>query len=219
MNIDLTEISFFKGLTAEEIDKFIKATRAKIKFYGKGTRVIEAFVPNSNIGVLLEGTAQIISSDRFGNESVGHGLGQGSMLGVTSAILGEVAAADSIELITEASVLWIPYNALLISGSKLGKIHGTVMKNFLETFSRRNFLMMQKINLLSQKTIREKIIVYLMQGEKNQSTDKVKVPGRVQFAKELECNRSALTREISQMQSDGLIDFGKNWIRLNKDKI
>lgn len=93
------------------------------------------------------------------------------------------------------------------------------MKNFLETFSRRNFLMMQKINLLSQKTIREKIIVYLMQGEKNQDTDKVKVSGRVQFAKELECNRSALTREISQTQSDGLIDFGKNWIRLNKDKI
>lgn len=219
LKIELTKISFFKGLTESEIEKFIKLTRAKIKTYSKGTRVIEAFVPNSNIGVLIDGTAQIISLDRFGNESVGHSLKCGSMLGVTSAILGETAIASSIELMTDATILWIPYSALLISGLKLGKIHGIVMKNFLETFSRRNFLMMQKINLLSQKTIREKIIVYLMQNEQNQNSAKVTVPGRVQLAKELECNRSALTREISQMQSEGLIDCGKNWVRFNKEKI
>lgn len=219
MNIKLAGISFFRGLTEEEIEKFIKMTQAKIKTYSKGTRVIEAFVPNSNIGVLIEGTAQIISLDRFGNESVRHSLKCGSMLGVTSAILGESVFAGSIELITDATVLWIPYSALLISGSKLGKIHGIIMKNFLETFSRKNFLMMQKINLLSQKTIREKIIVYLMQSEKNQNSAKVKVPGRVQLAKELECNRSALTREISQMLNEGLVECGKNWMRLNKEKI
>ena len=219
MNIKLTEISFFKGLTAEEIEKFIKSTQAKLKTYSKGTRVIEAFVPNSNIGVLIEGSAQIISLDRFGNESAGHSLKRGSMLGVTSAILGETAAAGSIELLTDAAVLWIPYSALLISGPKLGKIHGIVMKNFLESFSRRNFLMMQKINLLSQKSIREKVIVYLMQSEKNQNSAKVKIPKRIQLAKELECNRSALTREIAQMEAEGLVECGKNWMRLTKEKI
>lgn len=219
MNTKLIGISFFKGLTKEEIEKFVKSTQAKIKNYIKGTRVIESFVPNSNIGILIEGTAQIISLDRFGNEFVGHSLESGSMLGVTSAILGETAVAGSIELLTDATVLWIPYRSLLISGPKLGKIHGIVMKNFLETFSRRNFLMMQKINLLSQKTIREKVIVYLMQGEKNQNSAKVKIPGRVHMAKELECNRSALTREIAQMQNEGLVECGKNWMRLNKEKI
>lgn len=219
MNIDLTEISFFRGLTKEEIEKFIKSTQAKIKTYIKGTRVIESFVPNSNIGILIKGTAQIISLDRFGNEFIGHSLDGGSMLGVTSAILGENAAADAIELITDAVVLWIPYSSLLISGPKLGKIHGVVMKNFLESFSRRNFLMMQKINLLSQKSLREKVIVYLLQGEKNQKSAKVKIPGRVHMAKELECNRSALTREIAQMQTEGLVECGKNWMRLNKEKI
>ena len=219
MNIELTEVPFFKGLTAEEVEKFIKSTQAKIKTYTRGTRVIEAFVPNSNIGILIEGTAQIISLDRFGNEFIGHSLKSGSMFGVTSAIMGETAAADAIELTTNAVVLWIPYGSLFISGPKLGKIHGIVMKNFLETFTRRNFLMMQKINLLSQKTIREKVIVYLLQGEKNQNSAKVKVPGRVQLAKELECNRSALTREIAQMEAEGLIECGKNWMRLNKEKI
>ena len=115
MNTDLTKISFFRGLTAEEIEQFIKMTQAKIKSYDKGTRVIEAFVPNLNIGVLIRGNAQIVSLDRFGNEFIGHNLNYGSIFGVTSAVLGETAAADSIELTTDAVVLWIPYKSLLIS--------------------------------------------------------------------------------------------------------
>ena len=115
--------------------------------------------------------------------------------------------------------MWIPYRSLLIAGPALGRIHGIVMKNFLETFSRKNVLMMQKVELLSQKNLREKIILYLLQRERRQETEFVRVPRRVQFAKELECNRSALTREIAQMQADGLVECGDGWMRLNKDKL
>ena len=45
------------------------------------------------------------------------------------------------------------------------------------------------------------------------------MPGRVQLAKELECNRSALTREISAMRAEGMLDCGADWMQLDKDKI
>ena len=45
------------------------------------------------------------------------------------------------------------------------------------------------------------------------------MPGRVQLAKELECNRSALTREISAMRNEGMLACGADWMQLDKDKI
>ena len=48
---------------------------------------------------------------------------------------------------------------------------------------------------------------------------RIEVPGRIQLARELECNRSALTREISLMQKDGLLTVGEGWMSFNHEKI
>ena len=65
------------------------------------------------------------------------------------------------------------------------------------------------------------MILYLLQLEKQQQNEHeyVQVPGRVQLAKELECNRSALTREISHMQKDEILTIKGHFMKLNKDKI
>lgn len=216
---DLQGVPLFKDLLPDEIEKFMKFTGTTVKSYPRGERILEAFMPNANIGIIVSGEAQILSLDRLGNESVGHSIESGAMFGATSAILGEDLIATSVQLTTDAVVMWLPYRSLLVAGPKLGRMHGIVMKNLLETFSRKNVLMMQKVELLSQKTLRERIILYLLQRERRRQSEYVKVPGRVQLAKELECHRSALTREISQMQAEGIIECGEHWMKLNKDKI
>ena len=216
---ELQSVPLFKDLLPEEIEIFVKFTGTTVKRYPRGERVLEAFAPNANIGIIVSGEAQLLALDRLGNESVGHVLESGSMFGTISAILGEDLIATSVQLTTDAVIMWLPYRSLLIAGPKLGRMHGIVMKNLLETFSRKNVLTIQKVELLSQKTLRERVILYLLQRERRQQSERVRVPGRVQLAKELECNRSALTREIAQMQADGLVECGERWMRLNKDKI
>ena len=216
---ELRGVPLFKDLLPEEIEKFVKFTGTTVRSYPRGERVLEAFAPNANIGIIVSGEAQLLALDRLGNESVGHVLERGAMFGTVSAILGEDLVATSVQLTTDAVIMWLPYRSLLIAGPKLGRTHGIVMKNLLETFSRKNVLMMQKVELLSQKTLRERMILYLLQRERRQQSARVRVPGRVQLSKELECNRSALTREISQMQVEGIIECGERWMRLNKDKI
>ena len=216
---ELRGVPLFKDLLPDEIEKFVKFTGTTVKRYPRGERVLEAFAPHANIGIIVSGEAQILSLDRLGNETVGHSIESGAMFGTVSTILGEDLIATSVQLTTEAVILWVPYRSLLIAGPKLGRMHGIVMKNLLETFSRKNVLMMQKVELLSQKTLRERMILYLLQRERRQGSERVRVPGRVQLAKELECNQSALTREIAQMQADGLVECGERWMRLNKDMI
>ena len=221
---ELRGVPLFKDLLPGEIEQFVRFTGTTIKSYPRGERVLEAFAPNANIGVIVSGEAQLLALDRLGNETIGHSLERGAIFGTTSAILGEDLIATSVRLTTDATIMWLPYRSLLIVAPKLGRVHGIVMKNLLETFSRKNVLMMQKVELLSQKTLRERMILYLLQRERRQNSEYVRVPGRVQLAKELECNRSALTREISQMQADGLVECGdkgrdEHWMRLNKKKL
>ena len=218
-SIDLKEIPLFRGLSPEEIRIFVEGTSSTLRRYGKSDRVLRPYERNPNIGVMVEGIAQVIAEDRFGNESVGHGLERGSLLGSTSAILSEEYSPTAIEALSEVMVLWIPYQSLLVAGPRLGRIHGIVMKNLLEAFASKNVLMIEKLNLLSQKSIRERIIIYLLQRERHQRREDVRVPGRVQLAKELECHRSALTREISRMESEGLLECGEGWMRLEKGRL
>lgn len=218
-HLDLQELPLFRDVSAEEVDKFIAATGAVIKRVSKGQRILKAYEENHNIGVIVEGEAQVLAEDRFGNETVSHNLERGAMLGSTSAIMPQVPYDMSIEALTDVLVLWIPYKALLMVGPKLGRIHGLVMKNMLEAFCRKNVLMVQKIKILSQKTLRERLILYLIYKEQRQGQKKVHVPGRVQLAKELECNRSALTREISAMNSEGMLYVGEDWMELDAAKV
>ncbi|WP_295631203.1 hypothetical protein [uncultured Mitsuokella sp.] len=76
-----------------------------------------------------------------------------------------------------------------------------------------------KLELLSQKTLRERLILYLLQKSAGREDKRVKVPGRVQLAKELECNRSALTREIGLMKEKGLLTCGGDWMELDEEKL
>lgn len=211
--LDMQELPLFHELTPAEIERFLLSTEAQVKRYGKGARILEAYQPNAQIGVMVEGAAQVVAEDRFGNETVGHTLHRGDMMGSSSAILPQVRCNTSVEALSNVLVLWVAYRSLLVAGPRLGRIHGIVMKNLLEAFCRKNVLMMQKIELLSKKTLRERLILYLLQQR-----ECVEVPGRIQLAKELECNRSALTREIGAMQAAGLLSCGADWMLLHEEE-
>lgn len=215
----LNELPLFKDLSLDEVNHFIDKTGTTIKKYESGTRILKAYDSNSKIGVIIRGEAQIVSEDRMGNEVIGHRLKRGAIIGSISAILATENNPASVESLTDIVVLWIPYHSLISVGVKLGRIHGVVMKNILEAFCKKNILMIQKIELLSQKSLRERVILYLLQLEKIQKSDNVQVPGRVQMAKELECNRSALTREITHMQNEGFLVVNGNHMQLNKEMI
>lgn len=149
--LDMQELPLFHELTSAEIERFLLSTEAQVKRYGKGAHILEAYQSNAQIGVMVEGVAQVVAEDRFGNETVGHTLHRGDMMGSSSAILPQVRCNTSVEALSNVLVLWVAYRSLLVAGPRLGRIHGIVMKNLLETFCRKNVLMMQKIEVLSKR--------------------------------------------------------------------
>ena len=214
---DLLDLPLFRNVSAAEVEQFIDFTGATIARVSKGACILEVYEESQNIGVIVEGEAQVLSEDCFGNENVSHNLERGDMLVSTAAFMPHNSNEMAIIALTTVQVLWIPYMALMMSGKKLGETHGRIMKNILEALYRTNILMGQKINILSQKKLRERLTLYLLYRQHRQGNTKVQVPGRVKMAQELECNRSALTREISAMEYEGMLKTGDGWIELKED--
>ena len=72
-------------------------------------------------------------------------------------------------------------------------------------------MLSQHIFPISNKTIRNKVLPYLsfMKLETQNSTFKIPFD-RQQMADYLNVERSALSKELSKMKSEGLIDYHKN---------
>ena len=72
-----------------------------------------------------------------------------------------------------------------------------------------------KIEVVSKKTLREKILSYLSQEAQKQDSRYFEIPlGRLELADYLCTDRSALTRELGKMRQEGLIDYDKNLFRI-----
>jgi CRP-like cAMP-binding protein len=74
-----------------------------------------------------------------------------------------------------------------------------------------NIRLVEKTEILCKKSLRSKILAYLEYETRYLEEKKITIPfNRTDLANYLDADRSALTRELSRMREDGLIDFEKN---------
>ncbi len=74
---------------------------------------------------------------------------------------------------------------------------------------------MRKVEVISKKTLREKILSYLSIHAQISKSHYFEIPlGRVELAEFLCADRSALTRELAKMKDEGLIDYDRNCFRI-----
>ncbi len=217
--IDFQELPIFSGVKPEEINSFIEDAGGWVQQFSKGMRLPYTHGGDSRVGVMLHGMGYVLLTDPFGDEVLGYELRDGELFGNVWSVLGkDVCSSMSLEMRTNAEVLWLPYPSLLRAIGEPGAANGVVAQNLFKVLSRMMFVMMQKIEVLSQHTLRGRLRLYLIHQEKAQGNHRVIVPGRVQLAKILECNRSALTREIGRMEDERLLACGAGWMELKNKK-
>ena len=90
------------------------------------------------------------------------------------------------------------------------------LENMVHIIANKNRDLMRKVEVVSKRSIREKLLTYLSIQAQAQDSRYVEIPlGRVELAEYLCVDRSALTRELAKMKAEGLIDYDRNCFRLN----
>jgi len=111
--------------------------------------------------------------------------------------------------------MFIPFQRVVNSCSNACIFHHRLIENMIQLIADKNLMLMHKMEVVTKKTLKEKIMAYLSQQAQIKDTEYFEIPlNRTELAEFLCADRSALTRELSNMKKEGIIDYDKNVFRL-----
>lgn len=119
---------------------------------------------------------------------------------------------------SECDVLFLDFNKILNVCTSACTFHTRLIQNFLSAVARRNLTLTKKMQHMSKKTIREKLLSYLSAESLKSNSSTFDIPfNRQQLADYLSIDRSALSNEMSKLQDEGVLVYKKNRFTLKED--
>lgn len=205
----------FYEVGEDDLKTMLHCLNGFVAKYKKGEYILFEQEEMRNIGIILSGVIDKVKEDIWGNKTMLMRLGIKELFGETFSCGADTTSLVSYRVVSDATVLFIPFERVMHTCTQACVFHHKLIKNMVFMIAEKNRLLMYKVEVLSKRSLREKILAYLTQQATIQGATEFKVPlGRVEMADYLCADRSALTRELSKMKTDGLIDYDKNTFKL-----
>lgn len=211
----LTSLPLFTGIRSEELAAMLKCLGGFKKSYKKNELLLLEGNEAHSVGVVLSGAVHMIKEDEEGEQTLLLTVKEGELFG--EAFLGgsHLDIHVSFAAATACAVLFLPFYKVVHVCKKDCAFHHLLIENMLRAMGDKNVQLIHKIEIISKKTLREKIMAYLRCQSIEQNSRQFVIPlGRSELAEYLCAHRSALTRELSQMQKDGVICYKRNTFQL-----
>lgn len=214
----LSKSRLFQGMEPKEIEEMLGCIGGKIQVFKKKASLLMAGDAVDSMGILLKGKIQIIHEDITGNRRLLEELGPGDIFAETMACLGLRHSPFSAIAAEDGEALFIPFGQMLKTCSSACDFHNRLIKNMMHLMAEKNWFLQKKVELLSLRTTREKLMrFFLNQGRKAGSLTFTLPFSRAEMADFLSVDRSAMCRELGKMQKDGLIAVDRRTVRILKN--
>ena len=202
----------FEDMSEKELYSALEFFDARLEEYRKGDFVQSILMPFERFGLVLSGTVQVYMDDIDGNNIIMANVSSGDTFGESLSLLH----AESPVYIQATS----PAKILMMSTANLNSTSQTTQNlkmRYSVMLARRALAMNDRIQVLSKITLREKIVTFLSQYHARSSSSTFSIPfDRASMAIYLGTDRASLSRELSKMKKDGIIDFNKNHFLIKK---
>jgi len=202
--------ALFQDIAFSDFESMFNCLSARIVMYKKGDTILLSGDSINFVGLIVSGGINIVKEDADGNTTIITKL-------VNSDIFGEVFACAEIfhspvtvQAFEDTEVVFINYNKIVTSCTNACPFHIQLIKNMLKLIARKNLMLNQKIEILSKRTTREKLICFL-DFQRRGASNKFTIPfNREEMAHYLCVDRSAMSNELCKMRDEGLILFHRN---------
>jgi Cyclic nucleotide-binding domain. len=207
----LRKTNLFKGLSDQDILKVHNFTIPSVKEYEKNQVIVNQGDPVSKIGIIKQGTVHSTKYHYNGDTQILRIYKQGEVLSLDTVNTTIMKSPVSLISQTPCTIVFIGYKKLLEIHQIDPAIKETVIFNNSEILSNELVRLMYKIDVLSKRTLQERVLTYLsIIGEKKGKETFDISMNQEQFAQYLCVNRSVLSKELNQMRKEGLIDYNRN---------
>ena len=207
----LCKSQLFNGIKEEDVLKILNCLGYAIKTYKKNSIIAMEGKNMRYIGIVLQGSIDMIKEDIWGNKDMLTRMISGDLFGETFACGIESEAVVTFMASSDTEVLILPFNKVIHACSNSCDFHGALIKNIIYMITKKNKALMQKLEVVTKKTLREKILAYLSIQAQRQESKYFQVDlSRKELADFLCADRSSLSRELALMKKENIIDFDHN---------
>ena len=211
----LSASPLFFGIGNEELASMLHCLDARITDISKGDPVFLEGDDAGFVGIVLEGSIQIVQEDYFGNRSVIHHSQPGDIFAEAFSFTGLDTMPVSGYAVKNSRCMLLACRRMMTVCSNACGFHNRLVKNLLRLVSRKNLMLNEKIRYMSQKTTREKLLAYLADQAKAADSPEFTIPfDRQALADYLGVERSAMAAEISKLRKDKILEATGSRFRL-----
>lgn len=206
-----SDMEIFKGIEKENLNALLYCMKSYVRSYKKGEIIHLEENHEKHVGVVLSGNIHMIKTDVWGKETLLTYMSEGEIFGETFG--GKVSGEEYVTFLsaTKTEVLFLSFEKAIHVCKNQCSFHFRLIENLFDLISKKNIQLMEKIEVTSRSTLREKILAYLsLQAQKQKSKYIELGLSRTDMAQFLCTNRSAMTRELSALREEGVIDFDRN---------
>lgn len=205
----------FSGVSAEKLSAMLACLGGHMKTYRKGEIIFLSEEPVKSVGIVIRGRIRMAKEYDNGDVSMLMNIEKGELLGETFACGSVLNSKVVFQAAINSEVLFLPFHKVIHTCNMTCGFHHRLIENMVRLISDKNVQLIEKMEATSRKSLRDKILTYLFNQAEKYGSYEFEIPlGRTELAEYLCADRSALTRELSHMQEDGLIAFQKNTYKI-----
>lgn len=210
----MENISIFEGITANEKEKMFGCFSPREYSFLPDEIIMTYQSAIERIGILMDGKAAFYCVDTEGNQSLLEQYGVNAVFGeiflLPSSTLGYFVQAQ-----TRCKVIFIDYQHIVKRCHNACLYHSRLVSNLFILTAKKAQSLTAHINILSQRTVRRKLIAYFEFQCRDNGKESFQLPMTYSALAEYLCvERSSMMREIKKMKEDGLLETEGRTIRL-----
>ena len=211
----LAASALFAGITPAQLSQLLPCLHARRHSCRRGELLLHEGERTDELGVVLSGRLLLEKTDADGHLSLVRRAGPGEPVGDLAACAA--GAPGGFAVVCEA-----PGTALLLAMPEVTKrcsracaFHSQLVENLLRLLGQDSLSLNEKIEVLSRRSIREKLLCCLRAQQARAGSASFVLPlTRSQLADYICADRSAMTRELSRMQAEGLVTLAGRRVTL-----
>lgn len=199
----MPKVKAFDNITEENIKSMLNCFKANTLTYKKDTTILSNVANTTNVGIIKSGSAEIVRYNYNGSRTIIEILEEGDVFGAFSSSNTEdlyvISTSDTV-------VVMFDYSHLINRCKKNCPYHNQLIDNMMHVLSAKLKHNSERIEVLTKKTIREKLLSYFNTLSLKQISKNITIPFTLtDLADYLSIDRSAMMREIKNLNEEGLI--------------
>jgi len=205
----------FSGMDDAELGAMLGCLSAARRSYGKNEFVFSAGDAVQAVGVVLSGGVHVLQEDYWGNRRILAYIPPSGLFGEAFSCAELDNLPVSVIAAEASEILLMDYKPIVTTCSSACLFHTALIKNMLRLLAQKNIMLTQKMEIITHRTTRERLLAYLSAQALRAGRSRFTIPfNRQELADYLSVERSAMSAELSRMQAEGLLRTNRSEFEL-----